>query len=218
MTAPDPEPDAEALEAGRRLFAGRIDFVKGVVALEGLPPADRPEVAFAGRSNVGKSSLINALAGRNGLARTSDTPGRTQELNFFDLGGRLYLVDMPGHGFAKAPKPVVERWQRLIRDYLRGRVPLRLLVLLVDSRHGLKPPDIALMDMLDEAGVPYLAVLTKADKVSEAVLAKTRAGVAAALKSRAAAAPEVLATSARKNWGLEALRARVALAAPGERG
>lgn len=214
-----PGPDAAALEAGRRLFAGRIAFLKGVVAMDGLPDPDRPEVAFAGRSNVGKSSLINALAGRNGLARTSDTPGRTQELNFFDMAGRLYLVDLPGYGYAKAPKPMVERWQRLIRDYLRGRVPLRLLVLLIDARHGLKGVDETLMDMLDEAGVPYRAVLTKADKVSDTALARTRAAVEKALKTRAAAAPEVMVTSARKGWGLEALRARVAaLAASGEQG
>ena len=208
--AVEPDFDAPALEAGRLLFAGPVDFIKGVVALEGLPPPDRPEVALAGRSNVGKSSLINAITGRKAIARTSDTPGRTRELNFFDVGGRMHLVDMPGYGFARAPKPDVDRWQRLIRDYLRGRVTLRLLLLLIDSRHGLKPSDSQLMDMLDEAAVHYRVVLTKADKVKPGQLADTAAAVAKAIAKRAACAPGLIVTSAEDGRGIEAARAQIA--------
>jgi len=206
----EPEFEEALVERGRLLFAGPVDFVKGVVALEGLPAPDRAEVALAGRSNVGKSSLINAITGRKAIARTSVTPGRTQELNFFDVGRRLYLVDMPGYGFAKAPKPDVDRWQRLIRDYLKGRVPLRLLLLLIDARHGIKPSDTQLMDMLDDAAVHYRLVLTKADKVKASHLADTAARVAKATAKRAAAAPGVIVTSSETGQGIAALRAQIA--------
>ena len=168
-----PEPDPEALEAGRRLFAGPCEFLKGVVAMDGLPPADRVEVCFAGRSNVGKSTLINALTGRKALARASNTPGRTQEINFFTLGAAHYLVDLPGYGFAKAPKPVVERWQALLRGYLEGRQTLRRAFLLIDARHGVKPVDAEIMGLLDRAAVTFQVVLTKADKPGAAALAAT---------------------------------------------
>lgn len=206
----EPEFDEALVERGRLLFAGPVDFLKGVVALDGLPAPDRGEVALAGRSNVGKSSLINAITGRKAIARTSVTPGRTQELNFFDVGGRLYLVDMPGYGFAKAPKPDVDRWQRLIRDYLRGRVPLRLLLLLIDARHGIKPSDTQLMDMLDEAAVHYRLILTKADKVKASQLAETTEKVAKVTAKRAAAAPGVIVTSSETGQGIATLRAQIA--------
>jgi GTP-binding protein len=159
---PTPTPSEEA---GRKLFAGPVEFVKGVVAMDGLPPADRLEVCFAGRSNVGKSSLINALTGRKALARTSNTPGRTQEINFFDLGGRAYLVDLPGYGFAEAPKPVVARWQALLKAYLAGRPTLRRAFVLIDMRHGVKAVDHEIMALLDRAAVTFQVVLTKADKI-----------------------------------------------------
>jgi len=158
-------PDPAAEEAGRKLFAGPVDFMKGVVAMDGLPPGDRPEVCFAGRSNVGKSTLINALAGRKALARTSNTPGRTQEINFFALGDSHYLVDLPGYGYAKAPLAVVERWQRLLKAYLAGRSNLRRAFVLIDARHGVKAVDEEIMALLDQAAVTFQVVLTKADKV-----------------------------------------------------
>ena len=209
--ADDPGGDADALEAGRKLFAGTCDFMLGVAALHQLPEAGPPEVAFAGRSNVGKSSLINALTGRNALARTSKTPGRTQQLNLFDLGGgRLILVDMPGYGYAQAPKPLVDSWNRLIRSYLRGRPTLRRVCLLVDARHGLKDSDRALMDLLGEAAVVFQVVLTKADAVGERQLAERIGDIGAELARRTAAHPQVLATSAAKGTGLERLRAELA--------
>jgi GTP-binding protein len=205
-----PAPDAEAAEAGRRLFAGPVEFLKGVVAMDGLPPADRVEVAFAGRSNVGKSSLINALTGRKALARASNTPGRTQEINFFALGEARYLVDLPGYGFAEAPKPVVERWQALLKAYLAGRPTLRRAFLLIDARHGPKPVDAEIMDLLDRSAVTYQAVLTKADKPGAAALAATVRATAEALARHPAAFPEIVVTSAEKGTGLETLRAIVA--------
>jgi GTP-binding protein len=202
---------AERLEQGRWLFAQECNFLRGVAALDQLPPFELPEVAFAGRSNVGKSSLINALTGRNTLARTSNTPGRTQELNFFDLAGRLTLVDLPGYGYAKAPKAKVEAWVELIRGYLRGRPTLRLACLLVDARHGLKDSDREIMDLLAKAAVPFLVVLTKADLIKPSALATLEAGLRGALRTMAAALPEPHATSSAKGTGIAELRARLAM-------
>lgn len=207
MTLPFPvaEPDEDAVEAGRLLFADGAEFLKGVVAMEGLPPADRPEVCFAGRSNVGKSTLINALVGQKGLARTSGTPGRTQEINFFTVGDR-YLVDLPGYGFAKAPVRTVEAWQRLLRAYLAGRPTLRRTFVLIDSRHGIKPPDEEIMRLLDRSAVPFQAVLTKADKKGGVPLDRVRDGLAA----HPAAFPEIVVTSAERGDGIATLRAAIA--------
>ena len=203
-------PDEQALEAGRLLFAGPVTFERGVVKMDGLPAADRPEVAFAGRSNVGKSSLVNALTGRKSLARASGEPGRTRELNFFLLGDRMRFVDMPGYGYAKAPKTEIERWTKLVRDYLRGRPGLARVFLLVDARHGIKANDAIVMDMLDESAVVYQVVLTKADKIPakalEAVVAETVRG----LLKRPAAHPVVLPVSAFEGSGIPELRAAVA--------
>jgi len=202
---------AEELARGERLFARGWRFVKSVVAIDGLPPARRPEIAFAGRSNVGKSSLINALVNHKGLARASNTPGRTQELNFFEVPGfEIYLVDMPGYGYAKAPKDKVDTWTILIKDYLRGRATLARVFVLVDARHGLKSNDEEILKLLDEAAVSYQIVLTKGDKISEQALAKVAAAAAAALKKHPAAFPEVIATSAEKGTGINALRATIA--------
>src|SRR3954447_10533046 len=188
----------DELVAGEALFNRPWQFLKSVPDLQFLPTADRHEVAFAGRSNVGKSSLINALVKRRGLARTSNTPGRTQELNFFEAPGiSLFLVDMPGYGFAEAPKAKVEAWTKLVRDYLRGRVPLLRVLLLIDARHGLKSPDRAMMELLDEAAVSYQAVLTKADKIKPPQLAETQAALQEQLASHAAAYGRVLSTSSQ---------------------
>lgn len=205
-----PAPDPEAAEAGRRLFAGPVEFLKGVVAMDGLPPADRTEVCFAGRSNVGKSSLINALVGRKALARASNTPGRTQEINFFRLGDARYLVDLPGYGFAQAPKPVVARWQALLRAYLAGRPTLRRAFLLIDARHGPKPVDAEIMALLDRSAVSFQAVLTKADKLAAPALADAVRRTADGLARHPAAFPEIVVTSAEKGSGLDTLRAIVA--------
>ncbi|QQG36467.1 MAG: YihA family ribosome biogenesis GTP-binding protein [Micavibrio aeruginosavorus] len=197
------------IEQGRKAFAGPCDFIAAVNGLEGLPPASLPEIAFAGRSNVGKSSLINALTGRKTLARTSDTPGRTQQLNFFDLGGHFFLVDMPGYGYAKVSKAQKKQWNYLIRDYLRGRQTLRNVLVLIDSRHGLKDSDEELMDMLDECAVPYRVVLTKADKAKLAEAAGVVDTIISALKQHAAAFPDPILTSAHEGTGIAELRALI---------
>ena len=207
---PAPPAEPEAAERGRLLFAGPCEFLKGVVTMEGLPPADRLEVAFAGRSNVGKSSLINALTRRKGLARASNTPGRTQEINFFTLGPALYLVDLPGYGFAEAPREVVARWQALLKDYLAGRPTLRRAFLLIDARHGVKPVDHEIMTLLDRAAVTFQVVLTKADKPPARDLPATLEAVGAALARHPAAFPEIVITSSETGAGLETLRAIIA--------
>jgi GTP-binding protein len=203
------EPDAQQLEEGRLLFASGTEFVKGVVAMSGLPPADRMEVCFAGRSNVGKSSLINALTGRKGLARASNTPGRTQEINYFATGETHYLVDLPGYGYANAPVAVVEKWQRLLKQYLSGRATLRRAFVLIDARHGVKAVDEEILTLLDGAAVTFQVVLTKADKVKEKDREKVLDGVRMVLAGHPAAFPELVVTSSEKGWGIPTLRAIV---------
>jgi len=205
----------EDIARGEALFKGGCSFVKGVVKIDGLPTDGKPEIAFAGRSNVGKSSLINALTGRTSLARVSVTPGRTRELNFFTLGkaNALYLVDMPGYGYARASKVAVRGWTRLIREYLKGRRELKRVFLLIDARHGIKPNDRETMTLLDEAAVSYQAVLTKADKPKASELEAIIAAVKAELAKRPAAFPQVIVTSARLGDGIKELRAAVALLA-----
>ena len=204
------EPEDFAREKGRLLFAGPVDFVKGVVAMPGLPPADRVEFCFAGRSNVGKSSLINALTGRKSLARASNTPGRTQEINFFALGDAFYMVDLPGYGYAEAPVAVVAKWQALLRQYLAGRATLRRVFVLVDMRHGVKAVDQEILTLLDKSAVTFQVVLTKADKVNLATREATIAQVQGALAKHPAAFPEIVVTSSEKGEGLETLRAIIA--------
>ena len=204
------EPDDSIREAGRKMFAGETDFVKGVVAMEGLPDPDRPEVCFAGRSNVGKSSLINALTGRKGLARASNTPGRTQEINFFTVGESHYLVDLPGYGYANAPVAVVEKWQRLLKNYLRGRVTLRRAFVLVDARHGIKSVDEEIMALLSSAAVTFQCVMTKTDKLKKGELDAVLAQVRVKLSKFASAYPEMVITSSEKGEGIETLRAIIA--------
>ena len=203
------------LEAARVLFARPVSFLMGAAKIDQLPAPDLPEIAFAGRSNVGKSSLINALVGRGGLARSSNEPGRTREVNFFVLDTRLRLVDLPGYGFARAGKGETRRFQNLARDYLRGRVNLRRVVLLFDARHGLKPSDAGAMDALDQAAVSYQLVLTKADKLRPAAVEAELARSLAAISRRPAAFPRALATSAETGNGLPELRAEICAAAFG---
>ncbi len=198
------------IERGRILFAQECTFERGVAELSQLPPAGLPEVAFAGRSNVGKSSLVNALTGRKTLARTSNTPGRTQQLNFFDLGGRLRLVDLPGYGYAKVSKTQVAQWTDMMVRFLRGRVPLRRVCLLVDGRHGIKANDAEMMDMLDDTAVSYQVILTKTDKVKGPALETLIAETSAALTNRPAAHPVPLPTSAETGFGVPDLRATLA--------
>jgi GTP-binding protein len=201
---------AEELEAGRKFFAGPVAFVKGVVALTGLPPGDRPEFAFAGRSNVGKSSLINALCNRKALARASNTPGRTQEINFFDLAeGKFWMVDLPGYGFANAPKHNVDVWSQLNLDYLRSRSKLKRVFVLIDSRRGIGEVDLGVMKQLDSAAVHYQVVLTKADKIKKSEVAETIAATIAALMKQPAAHPHVIVTSSEKGDGIPDLRATI---------
>jgi GTP-binding protein len=206
---------AYLVETARRLFAGPIAFQLSAPKLEFLPPPDVPEVAFAGRSNVGKSSLLNALTGRSGLARTSNTPGRTQELNLFQVGEPpvLRLVDMPGYGYAEAPKDMVRQWAFLVNDYLRGRPTLKRVLVLVDSRHGLKPVDIEIMEMLDKAAVSYQIVLTKGDKIKPTALARIADEVGARARTHPAAHPLLIPTSSETKLGIPELRAAIHAAA-----
>ena len=205
-------PEAEFLdiEAGKKLFNGTCDFIIGVAGLKQLPNDDLNEVAFAGRSNVGKSSLINAITNRTSLARTSHTPGRTQQLNYFNVKDELYLVDMPGYGYAQVSKSTREEWHALIRSYLQGRANLRCVMILIDSRHGLKDSDIDLMKMLDETAVTYRIILTKTDKIKSDQREKRITQITETLKKHAAAYPEITLTSAHKKHGIEEIRAIIA--------
>ncbi len=198
----------DEIEAARIVFAGPIAFERGVADFAQLPEADVAEIAFAGRSNVGKSSLINAIAGRR-IARASNEPGRTRELNYFRVGERLRLVDLPGYGYARAPKSAIARWTGLMRDFLRGRAGLKRVMLLIDSRHGLKPNDGEIMDALDEAAVSYQIALTKIDKISASALAAVTTATEAAIAKRAAAHPQVLSTSAESGTGIALIRAEL---------
>lgn len=201
---------AEQIEAGRQLFAVPASFVLGVASLPQLPVSELPEIAFAGRSNVGKSSLINALTGTKGLAKTSNTPGRTQQLNYFNLNDKLLMVDMPGYGYAQAPEKMVKQWQKLIFTYLQGRVNLKRVFVLIDSRHGIKKVDEEIMDLLDKAAVTYQFVLTKTDKISAAELSRVIERTQAVIKGHPAAYVELIATSSEKGRGIDDLRAEIA--------
>jgi len=204
------EPTASALEDGRLLFAKKCTFIAGAASLDALPPSGADEIAFAGRSNAGKSSLLNALTGRSRLARVSQTPGRTRQINFFDLGGRLTIADLPGYGFARASKKDAAQWNALVFDYLRGRPSLRRVMLLVDSRRGLMPADLKVMALMDEAAVSYQLVLTKADKLSDAAVGSIGEKVLKEAARHGAAHPELLATSSETGRGIEDMRAVVA--------
>jgi GTP-binding protein len=204
------EPDGFSLEAGRKLFTRETDFLKGVVAMSGLPPDDRLEICFAGRSNVGKSTLINSVTGRKALARTSNTPGRTQEINFFTISDSHYLVDLPGYGYANAPLLIVEKWQRLLKQYLSGRQSLRRAFVLIDCRHGVKAVDEKILTLLDSSAVTFQVILTKADKVKETEREKIISQVREGLSNHPAAFPELILTSSEKGWGIETLRSVIA--------
>jgi len=210
MTEPSGAAADANLAAARHLFAQECTFVRGVARLPDLPDPSLPEIAFAGRSNVGKSSLLNALTNRKTLARTSNTPGRTRELNFFDLAGRLMLVDLPGYGYARAPKTEIARWNTTLRDYLRGRPNLQRLCLLVDSRRGIKEGDLEMMAMLDTSAVVYRVVLTKADKLKSEEQSRLIEAVAGEMKKHPAALPEPIVTSSRKSIGIDELQADLA--------
>ncbi|NBR33181.1 MAG: YihA family ribosome biogenesis GTP-binding protein [Rhodobacteraceae bacterium] len=204
------EPDDIIREQGRLLFAGETEFLKGVVAMSGLPPADRMEVCFAGRSNVGKSSLINALTGRKNLARASNTPGRTQEINFFTAAESHYLVDLPGYGYANAPLAIVEKWQALLKQYLSGRQSLRRAFVLIDHRHGIKKVDEDILKLLDTSAVTFQCVVTKADKVKDKERDPILRQIREALSKHPAAYPEIIVTSSEKGWGIDTLRSTIA--------
>ncbi|MBR4106649.1 MAG: YihA family ribosome biogenesis GTP-binding protein [Alphaproteobacteria bacterium] len=204
------EYSADELNAADKAVKGKAEFILSVAGLQQLPNDDLPEIAFAGRSNVGKSSIINALTGQNGLAKTSNTPGRTQQLNFFKLADRLYLVDFPGYGFAKAPEAQVKQWQKMIFAYLQGRASLKRVFLLIDSRHGIKKVDSDIMELLDKAAVTYQIVLTKADKISAAELSKMQKATEDETKKHAAAYAKILTTSSEKKIGISELRAEIA--------
>ena len=204
------EPDDFSREAGRMMFANPVEFLKGVVAMSGLPPADRLEVCFAGRSNVGKSSLINALTNRKNLARASNTPGRTQEINYFTTQDGPYLVDLPGYGFAQAPVAVVAKWQALLKEYLSGRATLRRAFVLIDTRHGVKAVDEEILTLLDRAAVTFQVVMTKADKVGVKDREKAIEQVRGALAAHPAAYPEIIVTSSEKGDGIATLRSIIA--------
>lgn len=205
-TFPPRAADPDLVEAGRRLFAREVRFIAGAAGLATLPPDRLPEIAFAGRSNVGKSSLVNALSGRRMLARTSKTPGRTRQINFFEFDGRLMLVDLPGYGYAEASKTEVRRWTDLLRRYLEGRASLRRVCLLIDARHGIKEADRPMMDMLDDSGVSYQLVLTKADRLRAQDIASIAERILAELATHPAAHPEIYVTSALKRYGISELR------------
>ncbi len=204
------EPDHFARERGRLMFAAPVEFLKGVVAMSGMPPDDRMEVCFAGRSNVGKSSLINALTNRKNLARASNTPGRTQEINFFTTEDGPYLVDLPGYGYAEAPVAIVRKWQELLKAYLSGRATLRRVFVLIDTRHGIKSVDEEILTLLDRSAVTFQVVMTKADKVGKTEREKNINQVKAALTKHVAAYPEIIVTSSEKGDGIETLRAVIA--------
>jgi len=210
MAFPIAEASPASLETGRLLFARGTEFLKGVVAMDGLPPADRVEVCFAGRSNVGKSSLINALTGRKGLARASNTPGRTQEINYFTTSEKLYVVDLPGYGYANAPVKIVEKWQRLLKSYLSGRQTLRRAFVLIDARHGVKKVDGEIMALLDKAAVTFQTILTKTDKIKAPDLEVVLTQVRQSLAAHPAAYPELVLTSAEKGDGIATLQAIIA--------
>ena len=203
-------PDAALVEQGRKLFAGEVTFLKGVVALDGLPEERGMEVCFAGRSNVGKSSLINALTGRKALARASNTPGRTQEINYFTLGASRYLVDLPGYGFAKAPPEKVAKWQRLLKAYLAGRAGLRRAFVLIDARHGIKPVDAEILALLSSSAVTFQVVMTKIDKLKKGDLDRVLDQVRGQLSTYPAAFPELVTTSSETGLGIPTLRAIIA--------
>ena len=217
QNAKSPEPQSAEqdaphpfLETGRVLFSREVSFMLSGVSLETLPPPGPPEICFAGRSNVGKSSLINALTNRGGLARASNTPGRTRELNYFNVDDRLRIVDLPGYGYARASKTDIAKWTQLTRAFLRGRAPLRRVFILIDSRHGIKPTDLELMDMLDEAAVTYQLIFTKIDKIKPPDVRKAIMKAAKVIKKRPAAFPEIIATSSVKKDGLDVLKAEIA--------